>query len=110
MNPSGAESRIRKFFLAGIVLKGLNGLLEVVAGILLFFTAHATDLVSQLVQGELIEDPTDFLAAKISSLLPYVSVHSQLFAAYYLFGHGVVKIFLVWGLLKNKLWAYPTAM
>jgi uncharacterized membrane protein len=28
----------------------------------------------------------------------------------YFFSHGIIKLFLVWGLLTNRLWAYPTAI
>jgi uncharacterized membrane protein len=38
------------------------------------------------------------------------SVSSQHFYAFYLLSHGVVKIFLVIGLLKNKLWSYPASL
>ena len=33
-----------------------------------------------------------------------------LFVSVYLVAHGVIKIFLVAGLLRKKLWAYPTAL
>ena len=31
-------------------------------------------------------------------------------AAIYLFGHGVIKLWIIIGLLRKKLWYYPVAM
>jgi uncharacterized membrane protein len=38
------------------------------------------------------------------------STTTQHFAAYYLLGHGVVKLWLIVGLLKMRLWYYPVAI
>jgi uncharacterized membrane protein len=38
------------------------------------------------------------------------SVSSQHFYAFYLLSHGLVKVALVIGLLRNKLWAYPASL
>ena len=37
------------------------------------------------------------------------SVQTQHFYAFYLSSHGVVKVALVVGLLREKLWAYPAS-
>ncbi len=34
-------------------------------------------------------------------------ISAQSFWASLLLAHGIVKIFLIWGLLHNKLWAFP---
>ena len=36
--------------------------------------------------------------------------HAAGVGAFYFFSHGIVKLFLLWGLLQKKLWAYPIAM
>ncbi len=110
MNTRIAEKRIHQFFVFSVVLKGLSALVQIGSGVLLLFTAQATRLVYSLVQSELIEDPTDFFATQISKVLPYFSLHGQWFAALYLIGHGLIKAFLVWGLLRDKLWAYPASL
>jgi uncharacterized membrane protein len=38
------------------------------------------------------------------------SISTQYFTAFYLFSHGVVKLFLIAGLLRERLWYYPLAM
>ena len=104
------EKNIRQIFIVSVLLKGFNATLEIVGGVLFLFSGAVTSIVQFLVQGELIEDPSDFIANAIQHYLPYFSEHSQLFAAFYLLSHGVMKLFLVVGLLRNKLWAYPSAI
>jgi uncharacterized membrane protein len=104
------EKNIHKVFIVSLVLKGLNSLLEILGGILFLFTGSVTAILSLLIRGELIEDPTDFVATQIQHFLPYFSTHGQLYASVYLFSHGIIKIILVVSLLRNKLWAYPATI
>ena len=96
-------------FLVGIVLKGLDGVLEVVGGLLLLLVTPATiDRVTRaLTQHELSEDPHDFIANHLLHAAGSLTGGSVRFGAAYLLTHGLVKIVLVGALLRNKLWAYP---
>ena len=38
------------------------------------------------------------------------SLASQEFYAFYLLGHGLIKLLLVIGLLRGKLWSYPASL
>ncbi len=104
------EVRIRKIFTISLWLKALGAMLEIIFGFLFLFTSGISDLVNFFVKNELIEDPTDFLATHIQALLPIFSLHIQLFTAFYLLSHGVIRIILVLALLRNKTWAYPTSL
>lgn len=104
------EKSIYKVFVTSLILKGLNALLEIIGGALFLFTGSVTVILSFLIKGELIEDPADFVANQIQHVLPYFSVHTQLFGAFYLLSHGIVKVFLVINLLRGKLWAYPATI
>jgi uncharacterized membrane protein len=104
------EKNIRSIFVVSILLKGANALLEIAGGVLFLFTGTVTRVLQLLVQEELLEDPADFAANTVQHYLPYFSEHAQLFAALYLLSHGVIKIVLVIGLLRNKVWAYPSAI
>ncbi len=104
------EKKISKIFTISVLLKAINAVLEIIAGILFFFTGAITNIISYLARAELIEDPSDFLANKIQHYLPYLSEHTQLFTAFYLLSHGIIKLFLVVGLLRRRLWAYPSAI
>jgi len=96
-------------FLVGIVLKGLDGVLEVVGGLLLLLVTPATiDRVTRaLTQHELSEDPHDFIANHLLHAAGSLTGGSVRFGAAYLLTHGLVKIVLVGALLRDKLWAYP---
>lgn len=98
-----------KAFLVGIVLKGLDGLLEVAGGLLLLLISPATiaGIASALTQHELSEDPHDFLATHLLHATGSLTGDALRFGAVYLLAHGVVKIVLVAALLRNKIWAYP---
>ncbi len=96
-------------FAVGIILKGLDGILEVGGGVLLLVVSPATiDRVTRaLSQHELSEDPHDYLATHLLHAAGSLTGSSLEFGALYLVSHGVVKIALVAALLRNRLWAYP---
>ncbi len=96
-------------FLVGIVLKGLDGVLEVVGGLLLLVVTPATidRLTMALTQHELSQDPHDFVATHVLHATSGLAGSAVQFGAMYLLSHGVVKIVLVSSLMRNKLWAYP---
>ncbi len=101
-----------KAFEWGIFLKGIDGLLEVVGGIILFFLDPATlnRLILGLTQHELSQDPHDFVAAHLLNFAHNFSVDAQIFGAIYLLSHGFVKMFLVDSLWRKRLWSYPAAI
>jgi uncharacterized membrane protein len=96
-------------FEVGIILKGLDGVLEVIGGLLLLIVSPATidRIVTGLTQHELSEDPNDFLATHLLRTAHGLTGSAVLFGAVYLLAHGLVKVILVTALLKNQLWAYP---
>ncbi len=106
------EKNLRKLFDVGVIMKGVDGVLELLGALLLFIVSPAqlTQFVTFITQHELSQDPNDRLANHLLHAVAHYSVNTKFFEAGYLFVHGLIKIFLVWGLLKNKLWAYPTAL
>jgi uncharacterized membrane protein len=95
-----------------VSLKGLHALLEVLGGIALLLVTPDLILraVTLLTQDELTEDPSDLVASFLLHAAQQVSVSSELFAALYLFSHGIVKGLLVIALLRHRLWAYPLSL
>jgi uncharacterized membrane protein len=106
------EEQIHLLFKIGVVIKGIDGALEAVAGFALFFTSTAAlrNLVDWLTAGELQEDPTDFVANHLVDFFHHLTINTKYFAAVYLLTYGLAKVGLVAGLLRGKLWAYPTAL
>ena len=96
-------------FEIGIILKGLNGALELVGGLLLLLISPSTinNIIIAITQGELSEDPRDFVASHLILAANHLSGSPTIFGAIYLLSHGAVKIVLVIAVLKNKIWAYP---
>ena len=93
-----------------LVLKGLDGLFELVGGILLIVITPATldHLAKMLTQHELSQDSHDFIAHRLLRLTANLH-NTQLFGAVYLLTHGIVKIVIVIGLLRREHWAYYVA-
>jgi uncharacterized membrane protein len=106
------ERRIRKVFRLSILLKGAHALIECAGGIALALVSTRTivDLVNRFTQEELVEDPKDFIATYLLGWARGFSVQTEHFYAFYLLSHGVVKLLLVAGLLRSRLWAYPTSL
>jgi uncharacterized membrane protein len=97
-----------KAFLISLYLKGLDGLLEIAGGILLLIISPEliNHLARWLTQGELSEDPNDFIANHVLNTAHHLTGSSLAFGAAYLLSHGIVKVFLVYMVLKGRLWAY----
>jgi uncharacterized membrane protein len=85
---------------------------EFVGGLLAYFINQQFHLnfVSAVTQEELTEDPRDFIADYLVESAGQLSVSSQHFAALYLLSHGIIKSWLIVGLLRNKVWYYPIAI
>jgi uncharacterized membrane protein len=98
-----------KTFKIGLILKGLDGILEVAGGLLLLFLSpHAIEQIARtLTAHELREDPHDFIASHVLHTASHLTTSTPLYGAIYLLAHGVTKIVLVALVLRNKLWAYP---
>jgi len=104
-----ARDSLDRIFELGIILKGLDGVLETIGGVLLLAVSPATinRLVSSLTQHELSEDPNDFIARNVLGYVHGLTGTAVSFAAVYLLVHGIIKIVLVAALLRNQIWAYP---
>lgn len=104
-----AQDPLDRIFEIGIILKGLDGALEAVGGLLLLAVNPATidRVMVRLTQHELSEDPRDFIARHLLRYSHGLTGSAVTFAAVYLLAHGIVKIVLVAALLRNQAWAYP---
>jgi uncharacterized membrane protein len=104
-----SKDLLDRTFEVGIILKGLDGALELIGGFLLLIVSPETinRITSALTQHELSEDPHDVIATHVLRISHGLTGASVEFAAAYLLLHGIVKVALVLALLRNKLWAYP---
>jgi len=106
------KSILRGTFRTGITLKGLDGLLEAVGGVLLWFIKPEAlgSTLQEIFQHELSRDPHDFVAAHLLHISEKIASSDPLFASIYLLSHGLVKAVLAVLLWMNRLWAYPLAI
>jgi uncharacterized membrane protein len=97
-------------FNVALVIKGIDGALELVGGIILVLVApSAIDHFARWVTlHELSESPHDFFARHLLHVTGNLN-KTQLFGAIYLLTHGGAKIVVVVGLLRREHWAYPVA-
>ena len=101
-----------RFFIVGVFIKGIDGVLELIGGVLLLLTSKAglNVLVIFLTQRELSEDPGDRIANYLLQVAHDLTLSTKLFGVFYLLGHGAVKVFLGINLLRERLWAFPVAI
>ncbi|UCI24945.1 DUF2127 domain-containing protein [Mesorhizobium sp. B2-8-5] len=111
MKPAG-EHRIHQLFEISVWLKGAHALIECIGAVLLYLVTTETiaSWVNMFTQEELVEDPNDFIATHLSRMAAEFSVASKEFYAFYLLSHGLIKLLLVIGLLRGKLWSYPASL
>ena len=108
--PTVKRDLLDKTFNVVLILKGLDGLLELIGGILLLVISPETlnHLAQRLTQHELSQDPHDLLAHHLLRLTGNLH-NTQTFGALYLLTHGLVKIVIVVGLLRREHWSYYVA-
>jgi uncharacterized membrane protein len=110
--PSAAPTvpkALDRTFEVGLILKGLDGALEVVGGILLLAVSPRAiqHLVRVLTSLELSEDPHGLIARYLLHTTGHLTGSTTLFGAIYLLSHGNAKVVVVALVLRHKLWAYP---
>jgi uncharacterized membrane protein len=103
---------VHRLFEASLWLKGAFALAEIIAGIGAYFVSQQLLLsaVVWVTQEEFVLDPNDVIADYFLHTIQNLSIGTQKFAALYLLAHGIAKLWLVIGLLREKLWYYPVAM
>ncbi len=106
------EKTLHDFFLVSLWIKGMAGLIETVAGILLLVVTQQSvaAFVVRWTTPELNEDPRDLIATWLRSTAAHWGAGTQLFASVYLIFHGLIKIMLIAALLRRKMWSYPVSL
>ncbi len=105
------EKRIHQLFVVSVLAKGLHALFEILAGIALYLVSTETIVgsISRWSNRQIALARYDWIANHLLKFAEGFSVEKHNFYAFYLLSHGVVKGFLVAGLLREKIWAYPAS-
>lgn len=106
------EKKIHLIFELSLWFKAIFALSEIVAGAATWFVPQRLVLtfVLWVTRDEFAEDPHDFVANFLLHTAQHLSVNTQRFAAIYLLGHGVIKLWLIVGLLREKLGYFPVSI
>jgi uncharacterized membrane protein len=106
------EQELYDLFRISVILKGLISAFEICGGLLFLLIppTTVTALALFLTQDELSEDPNSFIANHVLHAAQNYSSHTAFIVGFYLLTRGVIKLGLVFALLKNRLWAYPASL
>jgi uncharacterized membrane protein len=91
------EKRIHQVFVVSVLAKGAHALLEIAGGLVLYL--FSADVITRWLDRI---DRNEWLAR-------HFHANEQQFYAFYLLSHGLIKSVLVFGLLREELWAYPAS-
>lgn len=107
------EHRFLQFlFTLTIVLKGIDGLFELIGG--LFFvilkTPKLIDIISDILNYNIFHIPNDTIFDWVEKVSHALDTHVKVFIAILLIGNGVIKIALSINLLIRKLIVFPISI
>ena len=101
------------FYELGVIFKGIDGLAELTAGTILLFAPNLLHTILRAIVGLAAKDPTPvrIAVAHFTSGLDRDLVHlGPAIVIFFLLSHGVVKLVLVYCLLRKFHRAYPWAI
>jgi uncharacterized membrane protein len=106
------HSFVHQAFWWSLFIKGLDGLLQFLGGIAVLAVEPGTlgrfyRWVTRFLFGHRSGNPE---AAFISDTAHAFHINSESLVAIYLLVNGIIKLLLVYGLLKEKLWVFPAAL
>ena len=103
------QTILRDTFRTSITLKGVDGVLEIIGGILLWFVhpSAMNPIVRMLSLHDLSHDRRDIIRAHLLHTTQLLQGGNKMFASIYLLTHGATKAVLVIALWMNAVWAYP---
>jgi uncharacterized membrane protein len=106
------ERKIHLVFDVTLWLKGAFAFSEILAGLAAYFVPQEflVDLVYWVTTDEFGETRHDIISNLLLHGVEHLSVGAKTFAALYLLAHGVVKLWLIVGLLRQRLWYYPVSL
>ena len=101
------------FYDIGVIIKGIDGAIEFLAGLVLWISPRVVHLVLTAIAGEAREGKTatrHFIAGYVARLDSQLARSGLVFLIVFLVIHGAVKLALVYCLLRKIHRAYPIAL
>lgn len=111
--PASPKTLLDRVFAVGVVIKGIDGALELLAGLALLLAPGTLDQLLRYLLGEAREGSSGLTRA-IATLIAHSDAQllagSTVFLIAFLLAHGVIKLVLVFCLLRRIVRAYPWAI
>ena len=109
--PMSRRQAVHWMFDIAVAIKAIDGALEIIGGYFLVFRpgwigTAAVEWATTL----LTDDPASHLGRMLAQWGGSLTLDTEHFASQYLIAHGAAKLFIAWGLIREKLWAFPTAL
>jgi len=106
-----SEKKYHELFRWGVIVKIVISCGEILFGVAFLFISYDAmrQLGVHLFGNELLEVPLDIWLRYAVLGFQNFAATSESFWSFLFISHGVVKLFLSWGLWRGKLWAFPTA-
>ncbi|MEI8135632.1 MAG: DUF2127 domain-containing protein [bacterium] len=105
------KSFVHRAFWISLFLKGLDGALQLIGGIAVIFAEPGTlgktyRYFTRFLVGNRTQNPeAEFIKVTAHSF----GMNVEMLVAIYLLVNAVIKLLLVYGLLKERLWVFPAA-
>lgn len=102
-----------RLYMVTVAVKGFDGLVELIAGLILLIAPDELHKLLSFLTGEARESSHQFmhqLAEYIAHVDTDVTRGGLTVVILFLVIHGLVKLSLVYALLRRILWAYPYAL
>lgn len=101
------HKKVHQLFLGGILLKGAFALSELISGMFVYFGGgFLLQFFITLSKAELAVNPDNRLALEAIRMSEHIDLHAEHFIALYLLVRGLIKLILIYGLLKEKIQYY----
>jgi uncharacterized membrane protein len=106
------EQRLHRFFEITLLLKAAFAAGEIVAAIGVYVVplSAVSRFVGAVTHAEMMRHAPASVAAHLADWAQSLSVSTKDFVAFYLLSHGAVKLWVIAGLLRERLWYYPLAL
>jgi len=102
-----------RVFAVGVIIKGIDGALELIAGLALLLAPGAVDALLDGIAGRARAGGSRvdlFIATAVAHADAQLAGGGTVFLIVFLIAHGVIKLALVYALLRRIVKAYPWAI
>ena len=113
MKSPSQSNWFERIYKIGVAIKGFDGLVELVAGLALLFSPDLIHTILSAISGRASQyhgHVSHFIVEYVARLDGDLAKSGLTFLIIFLIGHGVVKLILVYCLLKEIIKVYPYAL